>query len=400
VRQRVAAAFHFLGKVAWQLSTLSLPGAVNGRIGTMKPSIIIAAVFACACVSAQETPYEAYAAQIEALQRDGADLAREYGRDVLIDRYRALIDAHPGFPNNIQLDTQIAMLYESDFVDRGEPPNLQAAYETYQRIIETYDPEHPYMMTVRHHAADRASELDPGAARGMYESIIVDYPGEDAMVVQSRYALGKLAEQQGDPIAAQQHFDQVLNYVPSGAPLSESQQASIAAYEANAVASTLANVLEGHDTPQARMKALKKYMEKHQELMLLHGDLVQRFARSIEKTGGFDSELADTAIPTDFSLSSLKKNRQADPDRKSRSRVRELRARDTAERQAELARADAMLVGSLPAGTHGQKPSSAVASGSAATSIPGSRGFALAGVAAAAGAVAAIAITVIRRRRA
>ena len=310
----------------------------------MKFAGIISALLAFAAF-AQESPYQAYAAQIEALQRDGANIAHQYGRDVLIDKYRDLIDAHPDFPNNIQLETQIAMLYESDFADRGEPPNLQAAYETYQRIIETYDADHPYMPTVRTYAADRATELDPDAAREMYLSMIKDYPEDDALVVQSHYSLGKLAEQQGDSLSAQLHFNTILNYKPSGAPLSQSQLASIEAYQANAAASTLAAVLEQHDTPQDRAKALKKYVEKHQELMSAHADLVQRFSKSIESSARNAASVED-ADALSFSLNKGKKKRQDSPARKDdRTRVRELRARDADQREREkLAQAVARIM--------------------------------------------------------
>lgn len=308
----------------------------------------IAAAWVCASALAQDAAYEDYVARIAALQRDGADIAQRDGRDALIQQYRDLIEAHPGYPNNIRLETQIAMLYESDFSDAGQPPDTLAAHEVYQHIVASYDPENPYMKTVRKLAADRAAEFDPALAQQMYEGILTDYPEEDALAVQTQYALGKLAEGQGDPATAEARYGQVISYAPSGARVSDAQAADIAAYQENAAASMLTSAIKGADTPEERLKALKKYLEKHQELERAHADLVQHFARSIEGSAGgsaADGE-EDGGVPTvEALLASLKKNKPgADADdTRDRARAREQRARDAGAERPRTARRDATL---------------------------------------------------------
>lgn len=324
---------------------------LSGRINGMNVRTILAAAVLCASAAAQHEAYHAYVAQVEALQRGGAELAHQIGRDALIQRYRDLIDANPGFANNIQLETQIAMLYESDFSDKGQPPDLHTAYETYLEIMETYDASHPYMVTVRRLAADRAADVDPDAAVGLYESLIQDYPEEDAVVVHSTYSLAKLAASRGDAETAQQYYDQVLGYVPTGSA-SEADLARIDVYRSNAAAKLLADAIKDAETPQERMKALKKFLEKHRDLMEAHSDLVQRFAQAIERTGGNDTNVATAQNATvEALIASLKKRsggRRAGAEERERTRARELRARELAAQLAPPVNTDATLVQSMP----------------------------------------------------
>lgn len=318
-----------------------MAGGFDGRMKRMN-RLCTVVVGICAVAVAQDPAYENYTARITVLQRDGAGIIERQGRDALIGQYRDLIDAHPGFGNNIRLETQIAMLYESDFTYLGQPPDYSAALEAYQNILAHYDADHPYMKTVRKLAADRAADLDPELALQMYESILADYPEEDALVVQSEYALGKLAEKQGQPDTAQQHFDRVLQFTPSGAQISDADAASIQAYQTNAVASMLATAIKGYDTPQERLKALKKYLDKHKELEQAYADVVHRFARSIERsTGRTQADDEGPGMSVEALLASLKKSKtgEANAPRRERNTARELRARDTVE-QTRIAAVD------------------------------------------------------------
>lgn len=359
----------------------------------------------CAGAAAQYAAYESYTAQIEALQRDAADITQKLGRDALIQRYRDLINAHPGYANNIRLETQIAMIYESDFSDQGLPPDYAAASEVYQNIIATYDPENPYMMTVRKLAADRAAESNPELAQQMYEGIITDYPEQDALVVQSEFALGKLAESQGDTVAAEKHYAQVMAYAPSGAKVSQAESENIGAYQANAAASMLTSAIKGHDSPQDRLKALKKFLEKHKDLERAQADLVHRFANAIERSGGgvaHDNQEQNATI--DAMLASLKKDKQGDgAGRRDRTRTREQRTKDAEAEKTRLARAestmDAAIVDSGATADSAQRDAKA-AQRDAATREMGSK-RALYTVAAVIGvSLIAVAARVLAKRRA
>ena len=311
----------------------------------MKRSWTGVAFLCCVRAFAQDPAYQDYMAQIETLQHDSADIAQRYGRDALIEQYRAIINAYPGYVNNIRLETQIGMIYESDFTSQGLPPDAPAAYDVYQNIIANYDAEHPYMKTVRKLAADRAAELDPPVARQMYESIIADYPEEDALIVQSTYALGKLEEAQGNPAEANAYFDQVLAYAPTGASVSEAEAARIEAYQSNAAASMLTAAIKGYDTPQDRLKALKKFLEKHKEFERANAGLIRQFAEVIERTVGRTPDDEGGDMTVEALLASLKKNSAAgeNTERRDRSRTREQRARDAEAERTRIARAEASV---------------------------------------------------------
>lgn len=309
------------------------------RMNALKAIVLC---FVALCAVAQDNAYQIYLARIEALQQSSADIAQRLGRDPLIQQYRDIIAEYPDYANNIRLETQIAMLYESDFSDLGEPPDYAAAHATYQNIIATYEADHPYMPTARKLAADRAVEIDPKLAHDMYEGIIADYPDQDALVVQSEYALGKLVESQGDMATAQQHYDRVLGYVPSGETLSDADAASIEAYQTNVVSTMLTNAIDKADTPQDRLKALKKFLEKNEELEQRFGDLVQRFARSVDRGDSASANDADENNSVEALLASIKKNKPSDNgSRRDRSRTREERARDAEGEKTRTARLEA-----------------------------------------------------------
>jgi tetratricopeptide (TPR) repeat protein len=234
--------------------------------------------------------YAEYLARIAGLQQQGDAIVQARGRGALIELYRDLIETYPDYENNIRLETQIAMLYQSDLGSVGEPPDPQSAYETYLHITRNYDPEHPYMKEVRWLAAEAARAVDSQAAAEMYQGIIRDYPEEDALVVKSYYGMARLAEEQGDMDAARQYYDAVLTFAPSGSALSNAEASIIETLQANAAASLIADAVRGADTPEERLKALRKFVEKRSELAQAHADLVQRFAQTIERQAGGDRD--------------------------------------------------------------------------------------------------------------
>ena len=371
----------------------------------MRSCFIVALALVCAGARADDpAAYQDYVAQIATLQRDGTAIAQRDGRDALIQKYRDLIEAHPGYANNIRLETQIAMLYESDFTDHGQPPDAQAAYDTYQHIIATYEPDNPYMKTVRKLAADRAAEFDADTAQHMYESIIADYPQEDALVVQSEYALAKLAEQQGDPVTAEKYFGQILVHTPSGAKMSDAEAANLAAYQENAAASMLTAAIKGADTPEERLKALKKFLENHKELETAQQELVRQFARVIEQraSGGASEDADETDTATiDALLASLKKHKPGDntKDDRERARAREQRARDV--ERTRVASSEPILDAAFTGGAQGLSDEETVTGASRTPSdgVTASRGLRYVAIAAAAIAIATAAVILVQRRR-
>lgn len=262
----------------------------------------LGAMLCLACTAQPGADYAEYFARIAELQQQGDAIARAQGRDALIERYRDLIEAYPDYENNIRLETQIAMLYQSDLSSVGDPPDPRSAYEAYLRITQTYDPEHPYMKEVRLLAADAARVVDPDASAELYQDIIRDFPEEDALMVKSRYGLARLAEEQGDMESARQFYDAVLAHTPTGVKISDAEASSIEALQANAAASLIADAIRGADTPEERLRALRKFVEKRAELAQAHSDLVERFAQTIERQagGGRNSAKLDAALESFF----------------------------------------------------------------------------------------------------
>lgn len=223
-----------------------------------------------------------YYARIAELQRLGPEIAHTQGREALIQRYRDLIVAYPESANNIRLEAQIALIYESDFSEAGQPAEPRTAYETLLRIIQTHDPQNPYMKEVRKMAAERARKQDPEAAVAMYEAMIADYPVDDALVIESMYELAKLAESRGDTQTANGYYEQILEYAPAGES-SEAELAAMHAYEANAVASLLASTIRAHEDPIERLRAMREFVRAHHELAKAHAQLIQRVLSTLER---------------------------------------------------------------------------------------------------------------------
>ncbi len=247
---------------------------------------LLLAATVCGSVRAQTAgDRAAYLSQIAELQRTGSDLARKEGKEALIQRYRALIDANPGYANNIQLETQIGLIYESDLSDRGEPPDMAAAYATYQGIIATYDPSSPYMKTVRRMSAQRAMDLDPGGAQEQYWSLLEDYPDDVPVVMESYFNLGHLAERNGNQEEARRFYEEVLNHAAVDDALSQAERITVEAYEANAALSLMAEAIRNEQTAEGKLTAIQTFLESHPDLAYSQGDLVERLLKSVEETG-------------------------------------------------------------------------------------------------------------------
>jgi hypothetical protein len=212
---------------------------------------------------------------------------------------------------------------------------------------------------VRKLGADRAVEFDQALAQQMYEGIITDYPEQDALVVQTHYALAKLSEEKGDRVAAEKYYNQVLSYTPTGANLSEAEADNIEAFQNNAVASMLTAAIQGADSPQERLKALKKFLEKHGELERAHADLVQRFAQTIERHAGAPTDdEEEQGVTVEALLASLKKSQgnEEGAQRRDRARTREQRARDAEAERTRIARRENVIESALmDSGVAGEK---------------------------------------------
>ena len=290
---------------------------------------IIAVLLAAASAGAQQAmDRDAYLARIAELQASGPEIARTQGKEALIAEYRALIDQNPGYANNIQLETQIALVYESDFSETGEPPNMEAAYDQYLATIESYDPSHPYMKQVRTMAAARAVELGSPAAEDLYWGMIEDYPDDAALVMASYYNLGKLAEQNGDPAAAREYYNEIMNHVPADdTTLSEAERLTIQQYEANAVLNLVAEAIRQANTPEERLAVLQAFIDRYPDLPYTHGELIDGLLQSIETMGERTDSRSDLkdAVRTLVKLLRERRNEEESMSPEMREKRREQR---------------------------------------------------------------------------
>lgn len=228
---------------------------------------------------------DAYLARIAELQQNGAEIARTQGKQALINEYRTLIDENPGYANNIQLETQIGLIYESDLSETGEPPDMNAAYNQYRSTMNTYDPSNPYMKQVQKMAAERAITVDPSAAEDLYWDMIETYPGDPEIIASSYYNLAKLAEQNGDAAAAKEYYEQVMKSVPQDDSLSDRERLVVEQYEANAALNLMAEAMASAQTPEQRLAALQAFIDQYPDLPYTHGDLIDDLLRSVESMG-------------------------------------------------------------------------------------------------------------------
>ncbi len=305
----------------------------------------------------------AYLTRIAELQQKGPDIARTQGKEALIRQYRTLIDENPDYANNIQLETQIGLIYESDLSDSGEPPNMQAAYNQYVGIIDTYDPSNPYMKQVRQMAADRAVQLDPAAAEDLYWGMIEDYPDDPTVVLSSYYKLGQLAEQNGDPAAARELYEEVMNHAPSDDALSETERAIVQQYEANAVLNLMAREIRQARTPEERLAVVQSFLDKYPELSDTQSDLIDRLLKSIETMGEREGSRTELREAVRSLVALLQQRRDEDEAAPPEARASGQQERTMA------ASEDQPTIGGRQGGRGSRKE---VASGSAAQ--PGERG--------------------------
>lgn len=223
-----------------------------------------------------------YMSVAEELDRIGPDYARTHGKAALIEQYRMLIDAYPGFGNNMQMETQIAFIHEWDLTESGQPPNPAAAFEVLSQAINTYPPDHAYMKTVRQLAANRAIAVDPKIAKDMYASLMQDFPEEDALVAESLFSLGQIAEREGNPAEAARYYTETIGYVPANAQESDPSLEEVRAYQENAAALMLGAAIRRFDKPEDRLRAMEEFLREHAEFAEQFGDLIHRLRSAME----------------------------------------------------------------------------------------------------------------------
>jgi hypothetical protein len=247
------------------------------RLAALVATIALFSAAGAAQTITEDPVLAEYLARVAELNRDGRMLVQEHGKDYLIAEYQALIEAHPEYPKNIQLETEIGEIYEWDFSNRGEPPDVASAYAVYLGIIDRYDPSYEYTKLVYRRAADRAETLDPAAARELYSGMLEAYPDDPVVQVESLFRLGALAERDGDTSEARELLDMVLGYDTRNQPINPDQAERIETVQSQAASLLLALGIDPAASPEERIAALDAFLEDHPEFVDEHGDVVADF---------------------------------------------------------------------------------------------------------------------------
>ena len=238
---------------------------------------------------------EAYLERVAQLNRDGRALVQDHGKGYLIAEYQALIDEHPEFEKNIQLETRIGEIYEWDYSNRGEPPDIESAYAVYLGIVDRYSPDYEYTKLVYRRAADRAENIDPAAARDLYTGMMQAYPDDPVIQLESLYRLGALAERDGDFNQARELFDMVLNYDATNEALNPDAAERIETLQAQAASLMMALAANSGATPEERLAALDAFLEDNPDLLDEHGNIAEDVRSALDRlqNSAADNEIRD-----------------------------------------------------------------------------------------------------------
>jgi hypothetical protein len=238
---------------------------------------------AIAQVDTTDPEFQAYLDRVAELNRDGRALVQEHGKDYLISAYQALVDANPGYQKNVQLETRIGEIYEWDFSNRGEPPDINSAYAVYLDIVNRYDLDYEYTKLVYRRAADRAENIDPAAASDLYVAMMQAYPNDPVVQLESLYRLGALAERDGDINQARELFDQVLGYDAKTQALNPDQAERIEVLQSQAASLLMALATDPAATPEERLAALDAFLEGNPALLDEHGDVAENIRTALNR---------------------------------------------------------------------------------------------------------------------
>jgi hypothetical protein len=121
------------------------------------------------------------------------DIVKEFGKQALVDKYMALVNAYPDFEENLQLESSAASVWLWPMDDIGQPSNREEAFKVYEGIFAKYSVDNPYMKTTKLIAAGAMADEWPSRSEELYNDIIVDYPESSELMLQAYTGLGNLA---------------------------------------------------------------------------------------------------------------------------------------------------------------------------------------------------------------
>lgn len=226
--------------------------------------------------------YPDYLSAIESLAESGPEIARKEGKQGLLNRYRELLAAHPGYAKNIEIEMRMIEVLEWDVPETGEKPDARGALDAYLRLIETYDPDHPLMKTVKKQAAQRAESLEPEVAEWLYTGMVEKYGGDDLLQLHSHCRLGQLAIDQGRQTDAARFYSDVLAYSIEHMAPGSADFAVADAHQRTAAVGLIMMTVGRHDTRDERLTALDEALAKYPAIGERYPALVQRFREVIE----------------------------------------------------------------------------------------------------------------------
>lgn len=212
-----------------------------------------------------------YGAAVMALDHEWPELIETEGREAVIERYAEIIDNNPGHPRNIELELQIARIYERGLESEGGRADLAAAAEQYLYIMQAYDHANPLMKDVQLLALDRlssASSYTDSRIKEVAEGLRHNYPNDPALQIHCSMRLGRHAEEMGDYEAAEAYYAQgrATRAAPDAAIQGVSNYPTIAAEELQKgieLALFELAVRMGGDDPEAQLDAIREMEKKY-----------------------------------------------------------------------------------------------------------------------------------------
>lgn len=227
--------------------------------------------------------YAAYMAEIEELSESGLIIAEEQGKQGLIDRYRDIMRRYPDFPNNRELEAEIAGVYELDLKFRGEPPDFAQALDIYTRLASQCEQDDPLRKEAVLRAARCAEVVDPPAAAQMYTGLCEEYPADTELQLRCYVSMGRLASGRGDAITALQYFQGVIDFDATTLSQSQPGYSKALAWQQTAAMGVISEIIRNAASPSEQLKAFEKLLEDYPAIARKFPDLAARFRGSLER---------------------------------------------------------------------------------------------------------------------
>lgn len=281
--------------------------------------------------NADDPKYAEYVKKIEDLNKIAYDLVKTEGKDAVAARYRALIDAHPGYEENVHFELIIANVYMYCSFDGEFLPDSRKTFEHLDSVIARYDKSAPRMRRVKHLAAQLGRDIDHVKSERFYMDLMEEYPDDDHLRLNCLWGLGLNAKNQGDLARAEEFYSLVLMYEP--VDLKPSMSLTMIRTEQKNAALGLVGVAAAPSDPVMKLASIKAMLKKYPDIITYQSDFVDLVVKQVE--GDLEKQIFDAAGIAPYEM------RVADEGAKPREapKAATTPGKSVAQEEAEAARA-------------------------------------------------------------